>query len=194
MSCIVYLADGTYLADGSIIARGSICSVSGIRLFYDTSEQELYIAKSDKTYLLTQFGMGSLSAILKSGLRTRDGLLLHSEAAIAQTDIELCSDVINFNSIGLKSIEFALIDAYCSDTIQVAVESRKTRTAAFASTAWKSINAEGAVRLSTIGLDFKVKVKVPSYTGIKLSNLKLAVQFRDKRYTRGLQTSMQGEA
>lgn len=183
-----YKANGTYLANGSIYARGFTKNTAPqTRVFFDSSRKEVFITSGSKTYILTQYGLGATDASLRDGFYSKaQGLILHSVAAIAQGAIEFTSDLLTLNAVGLKSIEFALVNVSSPNAIEIAVESRKSLAAAFTSSPWKTLNSEGMARISSLGLQFRIKLRIQAYTEMTLSSMKLAVQFRDKRYTRGV--------
>ena len=185
MTC--YLADGTSLADGAILARGCTDPADDMRMFYDESNEEVFISYANKTYILTPFGLGSIDANIRDGFYSNSlGLILHSEVEIVQGDLELCSDVVNTDSIGLKGIEFIALHYDSSDTIFAAIDTRTSKKDSFLTSNWKEVNGDGAVKFSLIGIDFKLRIRVPSYTNFQLSKLSLEMQFRDKRYRRGI--------
>jgi len=156
-------------------------------MFYDSNQEELFVATDTSTYIFTRFGLGSLDAALSSGIYSSIyGLLIHSINSIEQSTIELQSDTISIGSFGLKSLEFISLRYLSPDPIMIAIETRSDRRSSFIATRWKLLNDTDTVKFSVLGLDFRILVKVPNYTTFSISSMRIAMQFRDRRSRRGI--------
>ena len=166
-------------------------SASDIRLSYNpVREQVFFKVSSVLTYILSKQGMTAISAGIDSLAYRMDTLLIHSVAAIAQTNLTLSTDVINFNTFGLKALEWVSFNVDCPDDIYVTVRYRDSVQDSYSSARRKQLNSSGVCRLGVRGVDFILDFDIPNYTSIQLASMVLSVQFVDRRFRRGTQGEM----
>lgn len=157
-----------------------------LKLSYNIRDDEIVICNGTKSYIYTQFGMGCADANIDSLVFTKDGLLVHSPAALAQQDITFRTDIISFESIGLKSLEFILFNGICSTDVYVTPKYRVSKTTSFLSAPTLKFNQEGYCRIGIRGIEFILDFYIPNYSELSIQNIILGIQYVDKRFKSGV--------
>lgn len=161
--------------------------IKGLRMSFNPIRDELLISKSSSlTYVLSEFGLTAISAQIDDVAYRYDELIVHSPAVIVQDNITFSTDIINFNTRGLKALEWINLNVDCPDDIFVNVRYRDEKSDAFVSSSRKQFNAEGVCRIGVRGIDFILDFDIPSYTTLQLESMDLSVQFVDRRFRRGI--------
>lgn len=193
---VIYLyANGTILADGSYLANGATYYTDGFtlepRLSIDLDKQEIFIsAGSGSSFILTEFGLGKVSADVRAVGNIDSTTLMHSPSVINQGASECWSDSLDFKSVGIKDIQAINFMLQCTEgSIYASVKYRTSRQASFSQTAWKLLNNEGSVNFNIRGIEFMLGFKTSTNIETIMKEASIAVQFVDKRFRRGVQSN-----
>lgn len=156
------------------------------RMSYNAKRDEVFISDgSSLSYVLNENGLYAVSAQLDDAVYHQGELLIHSPAAIVQDDITFSTDIINFNSNGLKALEWVNLGVDCPNVVSVVVRYRDSVKAAYSSAPSKEFNNEGYARIGVRGVDFILDFTITAFTSLHLDHMKLGVQFVDRRFRRG---------
>ena len=160
---------------------------TGRDMSYNPIREEVFISRTSLlTYIFSKFGMTSIPTEIQDIAYNRDILLVHSPAAIVQDNITFSTDILNFNTQGLKAIEWINLNIDCPDDIFVTVRYRDSVKDAFVASPRKQFNAEGACHVGLRGVDFILDFDIPNYTELQLTSFAVGVQFIDRRFRRGI--------
>lgn len=160
---------------------------TGRDMSYNPIREEVFISRTSAlTYIFSKDGMTSIPAEIQDIAYNRDILLVHSPAAIVQDNITFSTDIVNFNSQGLKAIEWINLNIDCPDNVFVTVRYRDSVKDAFVAGPRKQFNVEGACHVGIRGVDFILDFDIPDYTLLQLESFLVGVQFVDRRFRRGI--------
>ena len=163
------------------------------RMSFNPERNEIFIAKGDAlSYIYSKFGFYAVSANVQDMAFRYNELIVHSPSVIAQDNITFSTDIINFNTQGLKALEWINLNVDCPDDVFVTVRYRDSIKDAFVSSSRKQFNVEGVCKIGVRGVDFILDFDIPSYTTLQLSMLSLSVQFIDRRFRRGVNVTSMG--
>ena len=158
-----------------------------IRLSYSPIREEVFISRGNNTtYILSKQGLSAISGQIEDLSYFIGVQLVHSSAAIVQDNITFSTDIINFNTQGLKALEWLQLNVDCPDDIFVTVRYRDSVKDAFVSAPRKQFNIEGVCHIGVRGVAFILDFDIPSYTALQLDSLDIGVQFIDRRFRRGI--------
>ena len=160
---------------------------TGRDMSYNPIREEVFISRTSMlTYIFSKFGMTSIPAEIQDIAYNRDILLVHSSMPIVQDNITFSTDILNFNTQGLKAIEWINLNVDCPDDIFVTVRYRDSVKDAFVASPRKQFNVEGAAHIGVRGVDFVLDFDIPNYTELQLTSFTVGVQFVDRRFRRGI--------
>lgn len=163
------------------------------KLSWSKKDEELVIGipptspfSTGKSYLLNRFGMGSISSYIRAIGERGSQFLVHLPSGAKQLDALFTTDILDFDSPGIKEIGFLEIFGTIPDSMYVAVSYRVDRSTAWSYTDWKRVNQYGVVYLGSAGTEFKIHIAILDYTTISITSIKPTVTFVDRRFTVGM--------
>lgn len=160
---------------------------TGRDMSYNPIREEVFISRTSAlTYIFGKNGLTSIPAEIQDIAYNRDILLVHSPEAIVQDNLTFSSDIINFNTQGLKAIEWINLSIDCPDDVFVTVRYRDSVKDAFVASPRKQFNVEGACHVGVRGVAFILDFDIPNYTALQLDSFIIGVQFIDRRFRRGI--------
>ena len=163
-----------------------IGTLANVRMSFNTKDNELIVGQPTTSLILTEKGMGAISGYIEDCVYSAAaGLLVHASAAITQTDITLTSDILNFSWEGFKTVQSIFIDCLCPDTIQVGAYYRHSTKDSWSTSGWTNVTSAGVGYLGISAVEFKLRLKIPSFTSAVLHKIKVTVQLDDKRFVKG---------
>ena len=151
---------------------------------HNPTMDEIYITNGEVGYVYTKYGLGQVS-ILPTTLGVMAGVLRGVVVDSGDNSGHLTSDVIDFGTRGMKTIDTVEVGGVCPSGLQVAISYRYSNEAAFEDTGWVDANPQGVVTIPCKGVDFKIKINCASYLGLEIKYVKARVKFDDKRFVRG---------
>lgn len=158
-----------------------------ITMAYNEKREELYIRVGEAdTRIFNKFGMFSISADIGDAVKHSGKQMVHSPTVISQTEISFSSDIINFNTQGIKALEWLNLNIDCPDPVYVTVRYRDSTQDAWASAPQKQFNAEGVCHIGVRGIEFILDFSIPAFTTLFFSLMEIGVQFVDRRFRRGV--------
>jgi hypothetical protein len=167
-----------------------ITAPSSTRLAYNSRDNELIIGAPTTSYILTALGLGAISTYIEdASYSTSDGLLVHSSSAISQTEYLITTDEISFSWPGFKMIEDVIINGDLPDDTYISVTYRVTKTGAWTTSTYRKVTSVGYGFVGIEAIDFKINIKVPSYTTPIVRGISIGVKHSDKRFTKGVGVS-----
>lgn len=140
-----------YLCDG---AQGYI---------YNPSEKSLGEGPSNIT------GIGSQGATL----------YVAAPATISTPAFEICSDIYDFGSRQAKTVRSVQIGTDMTQTLSVALDYRRDKSAAFAATPWRTADNTGEAFFTCYGQEFRAKVKSSAYEYFEIDYITITGELHD---------------
>ena len=138
---------------------------------------------------ISNYGAGTVSSFIQDCVYSRTGeLIVHSPRPLKQLDAMLTSDILTFDSPGIKEIAQVEILGNIKDSVYVAVSSRVSSSDQFISSDWRLLNSSGAVSIEAAGTEFKLHVAVIDYTEIFINHIAITLSYADKRFLKGART------
>lgn len=160
---------------------------TGRDMSYNPIREEVFISRTSMlSYIFNKDGMTSIPAEIQDIAYNRDILLVHAPAVIVQDNLTFSTDIINFNTQGLKAVEWINLNVDCPDDVFVTVRYRDSVKNAFVTSPRKQFNNEGAAHVGVRGVDFILDFDIPNYTLLQLESFSIGVQFVDRRFRRGI--------
>lgn len=153
-----------------------------MRMSFNPRRKELFISHSGSTFIYGEHGLSSISDDIEELVYDKAVLLVHSPAAIAQDDINLKSNIIDFGELGSKRILGVSADIITPDDAFISIQYRTDRSAAFTTTSEIALDkARGYAKFDIKGVEFIVNIRVDSYTSLRLKDVKLDYSYLDRR-------------
>lgn len=152
-----------------------------IVMHYDTINKRAYISSPIGGYVMTLAGLGGGLA----NLTAADGEYFASPAAITMPALQICSDTMDMQSRGLKTIKEVQVGTANTEDLQVAIDYRFNAKGAFSTSPWKLCNKEGVVFPIVSGVEFRIRVRNQTFDEIHIDYLVVRFNYSDKRYNRG---------
>lgn len=157
-----------------------------IRIVYNDPENEFYISSDSYAFVLSAAGLTQMDQRISGGFTVGDDFV-GIRSATVDDDITMVSDVLDFNIRAIKTITYLQIS--CKDDADLSsIEASaywKTSDTTWRQTPWRRVNKHGSVRIQASGVDFKIALRVKSYTTIAIDELLARWQVVDKRFLRG---------
>lgn len=152
-----------------------------VMMFYDALNERVYISSSVGGLILTKSGMGGGFA----NLTAADGVIFASDGALASVSQEICTDVIDMKTRGIKTIQEVLVGTALTQNLLVAIDTRFDKASAFVTSPWVSTNTEGVAFPMVSGIEFRIRAKTAAYEDFEIDYISLRFKFSDKRFNRG---------
>jgi hypothetical protein len=153
-----------------------------LRMSFNPKRSELFIAKDDTTYIFSRFGLSAVSARIQDIALRYDQLLIHSDAAIVQSDINISTNILTLGSLGDKRILGIEADVICPDDVFISIDYRTDRSAAFATTPEVALDkVRGFAKFDIKCVEFIVNYRVDNYTSMTLKSSKVKYSYLDRR-------------
>lgn len=153
-------------------------------LTWDASLQRLHISDADVGYMYNDSaltgGYASLTGLYRVDT-TQTGI---SPDEIVTLPVSICTDIIDFERRGLKSIEDFQTDAISEIPLFGAIDYRYDKKEDFRTTKWSPMNKEGVVHLRTAGVEFRIRLKGSDNGTFDLTYIKVHFKYIDQRFTR----------
>lgn len=112
-----------------------------------------------------------------TGMGSKDGTLYPvAPAAIVTPTFEICTDIYDFGSRNdktIQSVEFGIEADTTNQIMYGAIEHRKNRQDAFASTDWKIVHESGVLWQTAFGREFRFKFKLALYEYVELDYIRV---------------------
>ena len=155
----------------------------GIRMSFNPARNELFISKSSAlTYILSDFGLSAISTEIDALAYRHGELIIHSQAAIAQSDISLRTNILNFGSLGDKRVLGVEAEIISPDDIYISVDYRENRVDAFSTTPEILLDkVRGYAKFDVKGVEFRVNFRVENYTSMKFNKAGVNYSYLDRR-------------
>lgn len=154
-------------------------------LMYDKDNDRTYISSPVGGYVLSGSGLGGGYA----GLTGFDGTYTVAPATLTPLTQELCTDILDMNNRGVKTITQVSVGVDNTQDLYVAVDYRYNKKDAFKTSPWKILNNEGVAFPIVSGLEFRIRIKNLVNDQFDLDYLMIGIKFSDKRYKRGASAS-----
>jgi hypothetical protein len=154
-------------------------------IIYDDVDNRLYIGDSTSGYIYNDTS-------LTGGYAGMTGLLRidYLKAGIGPSEIviqpvSICTDVMDFRSRGLKTIESMQFGVNSSKHLYAAIDYRYSKDKAFKTSRWTKVNDDGIANLRVAGVEFRIRLKALEYGEFELSYINIQFKPFDKRSVRG---------
>jgi hypothetical protein len=165
-------------------------------LSWDAKNRELLIGVPvdspflpGESLIINRYGVGKISSCINSLLYTRDGeLIVHTTKPIKQFDAMMTSDVLTFDSPGIKTLAWVEVVGSIPDGLYVAASSRANISEGYTNGDWVPVNSAGVAFIGAAGIDFKLHLACVDYTTINIQSVKVTISYDDRRFRMGART------
>ena len=145
-------------------------SLSNPVLSWDTKEDLLYICTGTEGYVYCpktrSLGSGPVNV---TSVATQGGVLYTAApAAITTPPFEICSDIYDMGTHKYKTIFEIEFGTNIAGTLQAAIDYRASFSDDFTQTAWKTVPVKGAVLITALGREFRIRAKVLAWEYLEL--------------------------
>lgn len=154
-------------------------------LNFDELNKRLFIANGSVGFIYTDSGLGGGFSKLTALQTLGSSLLTASSSIEAATGFEICTDIIDFATRGIKTVYNVDLGTDASQDLYVAVDYRFDKQTAWATTPWKLCNKEGVAFIVAAGIEFRIRVKSLVNVTLELDYLNIRYKTTDKRFYRG---------
>jgi len=158
-----------------------------IILSFNPRRNELFITKeSSLTYVLSDRGLGAVSAKISDIVYNQGEFIVHSPAGISQADINIKTDILTLGSLGSKRILGVEAEVMSPDDVFISIDYRTSRSAAFITTPEVELDKDkGWAKFDISGVEFRINFRVDNYTSMRLENAIVRYSYLD-RLKRGI--------
>lgn len=148
----------------------------------DTKRRRFFIGSNTNGFVLDN-GLGKVKTSITSCDFVQGGLVGYTNDFGLDTATILTNE-FDVSIRGIKTITYVLVNAVSAFLLECRVWYRFEKDAAWAQGDWVPFNAEGAARVQTSGVDFRVEIRGADYTDLYLDYIQVAFQVSDKRFHR----------
>lgn len=152
-----------------------------IVMHYDKINERAYISSSVGGFVLTTSGLGGGYA----NLSMADGQIFASPSVISSPSQEFCTDILDMQYRGIKTVTEIMIGTALDQTLMAAVDYRYDKSLPFVTSVFKPVNKEGVVFPIVSGVEFRIRFKTLTYDDFSIDYLTVRFKYSDKRFNRG---------
>lgn len=105
--------------------------------------------------------------------------LIAAAGTVSSTPFEICTDIYDIGTRKDKTIMEVELGIDATNEVYVAIDWRKDKTAAFATTPWTRVNPNGRANLPCWGREFRIRIKQTTYEAFKLDYIKVLGQLHN---------------
>ena len=154
---------------------------------FDEYENRFVIAGANEAFA---FGEGALTEHFQrvTGMHFVDGGTVGlSDDLDGATDgqARIVTNIIDFDTRGVKTITSVHIACDTTATLEVAVDYRHDQSSGFTRTGFVPVNSEGVAFIRITGTDMRVVVRADDYADFEIDYMEIKWQSSDKRFRRG---------
>jgi len=150
-------------------------------LSYDEHLQRVFICDGQYGYVYsaTDKGLGECSGNITGWTPE----FIAAAGTITNLPFEICTDIFDIGSRKDKTIMEVELGVNATNAIYVALDWRKDKTVAFATTPWTRVNPNGRANLPVWGREFRIRIKQLTYEeDFKLDYIKVLGQLHNYSY------------
>lgn len=151
-----------------------------VLMFYDGLNKRVYISSTIGGLIYTESGMGGGFA----NLTAADGVVFASPDALDPITQEICTDILDMDYRGIKTLQEVMIGTDLSNDLSVAIDARYDKAGSFVTSPWKICNKEGVVFPIVSGVEFRIRVKSSAFEDFEIDYISARFKFSDKRFNR----------
>jgi len=159
-------------------------STKYVSMVYDEVDDKLYISSASSGLILTSKGLGGGYAAITSVFRDGTNLYHCSPEAIVPAALSAETDTFDMEVRGLKTFRWVDLHGMIPEDTQVSLGYRYKNSGAFSYTDYKSVNKEGSVFFGITALEFRLRIRVPTYEQILIDGCTVKFTVSDKRSLR----------
>ena len=143
---------------------------SRLRMSWDEENQLSYICDGEYGYIYSpkdkSLGEGPVNI---TGLGYQGGALhIAASSTISTPVFEITTDIYDFGTRRAKTIRNVQLGTDMTQTLSVAIDYRRDKSADWSTTEWRTVNAEGVAYITCYGNEFRIKVKSSAYEYFEL--------------------------
>jgi hypothetical protein len=144
--------------------------MTNVVLSWDSENNVLYICDGTYGYIYSPAdeSLGTCSPLI-TGVNSQSGIFYAAASGTIVTPVfEICTDIFDFGTHRNKTIFELGFGTNVTGTLQAAIDYRNNFKSAFTQTSWKDVSARGAVFITALGREFRIKAKMTSYEYIEM--------------------------
>lgn len=150
-------------------------------MHYDWVNERVYISSVLGGFVLTSQGLGGGYAALSGAT----GNYFTAPNALIQPHQEICTDTLDMQNRGIKTIHEVQIGANTDVNLYVAVDYRYDKAGVFTTSPWVIANKEGVAIGAVAGVEFRIRIKNLAHDDFQIDYLNIKFKYTDKRFHRG---------
>lgn len=148
---------------------------SSIVCSHDEVNGLVYICDGQIGYVYSEKDKGlGLGPANVTGVGAQSGVqYIAAPAAVVVPPFEICTDIYDMGSRKMKTIESVDFGVDAALTIYAAIDWRKDKSVAFATSPWTCVNPSGTAVIPCFGREFRIRAKQLTYEYFKLDYIKV---------------------
>jgi len=153
-------------------------------LLWDAAKRRLYISDANTGFIYNDSALTGGHAGLTGLYRIASNLTAVGPETLIANPVHICTDIIDFERRGLKSIESVQTDIITDVPVLGAIDYRYKKSEPFRTTPWSPVNNEGVLHRRTAGVEFRIRFKTLDYGTFDMTYMSIQFKFIDQRFTR----------
>lgn len=154
---------------------------SAIRMSWDEENKLVYICDGMSGYIYSpkdkSLGEGPVNI---TGMGYQGGVqYVAASEAISTPVFEISTDIYDFGTRRAKTLRNVQLGTDMTQTLSVAIDYRRDKSAAWSTTEWRTVNAEGVAYITCYGNEFRIKVKSSAYEYFELDYINVQGEVHD---------------
>ena len=154
---------------------------------YISKNKRFYISNGNKCLIINEFGACHSFQCVSSIIKASDGRLYGTFKNLPDTSAYIVSDMLDFGTRGLKSIEsvFGSVRTAQGEHASYSADYRMNKQDKFNRLPYRAVNPRGEARIGVTAGEFRLVVSISNYLEAAIEWLIMNIKFSDSRFRRG---------